>query len=104
MNMNMNKMLKQAQQLQKKMAQQQEELSKKTYEASSGGGMVSAVVNGKNELIALKIEEDVVDKDDVVMLQDLVIAAVNEASKRAQEDMQNAMGSMMGGMKIPGLF
>jgi len=102
--MNIQKMMKQAQELQKQLLKQQEELSKKTFEASSGGGMVSATVNGKNEVIALKIEKDVVNPDDVGMLQDLIIAAVNEAQGRAKEEMEKEMSGLMGGMKMPGMF
>jgi DNA-binding YbaB/EbfC family protein len=102
--MNIQKMMKQAQELQKQMLKQQEELSKKTFEASSGGGMVSATVNGKNEVVALKIEKDVVNPEDVGMLQDLIIAAVNEAQGRAREEMEKEMSGLMGGMKMPGMF
>jgi DNA-binding YbaB/EbfC family protein len=102
--MNIQKMMKQAQELQKQLLKQQEELSKKTFEASSGGGMVNATVNGKNEVIALKIEKDVVNPDDVGMLQDLIIAAVNEAQGRAKEEMEKEMSGLMGGMKMPGMF
>jgi len=102
--MNIQKMMKQAQELQKQLLKQQEELAKKTFEASSGGGMVSATVNGKNDLIALKIEKDVVNPDDIGMLQDLVVAAVNEAQARAREEMEKEMSGLMGGMKMPGMF
>jgi DNA-binding YbaB/EbfC family protein len=105
--MDMNKLLKQAQKMQKEMAKQQEILSQKTFEAASGGGMVTAVVNGKQELLTLKIEPDVVDKNDVTMLQDLVVAAVNGAMRKAQDEIQKEMASLMGGMggaNIPGLF
>lgn len=102
--MDMNKLLKQAQKMQREMANKQEALAQKIFEASSGGGMVTATVNGKNELLQLKIEPDVVDKNDIGMLQDLVIAAVNEAQKRAQEEIQKEMQGLMGGMQMPGLF
>ncbi len=102
--MDMNKLMKQAQKLQKEMAKQQEVLAERTYEASSGGGMVTAKVNGKQELLELKIEPDVVDKNDVPMLQDLVVAAVNQAMRKAQEEIQKEMSSLMGGMGIPGLM
>lgn len=102
--MDMNKLLKQAQRMQREMANKQEALGQKTFEAASGGGMVTALVNGKNELLQLKIEADVVDKNDIPMLQDLVIAAVNEAQKRAQEEIQKEMQGLMGGMQMPGLF
>src|SRR5919106_3518339 len=100
--MDMNKIMKQAQKMQREMAQKQEALGNMIFEASSGGGMVTAKVNGKNELLELKIEPDVVDKSDVAMLQDLVLAAVNEANRRAQEEVQKEMSSLMGGMSLPG--
>ncbi len=102
--MDMNKILKQAQKMQKEMARQQEELAAKEFSASSGGGMVTVKVNGKNEVLSLIIDPEVVNKEDVAMLQDLVMAAVNEAHRRAQQEMQNAMQGLMGGMKIPGLM
>ncbi len=102
--MDMNKLLKQAQKMQREVAKQQEALAQKIFEASSGGGMVTAKVNGKGELLELKIEPDVVDKNDVAMLQDLVIAAINEAHRRAQEEIQKEMQGLMGGMQMPGLF
>jgi len=103
--MDMNKLLKQAQKMQKQMAAQQEEFAKKEFEASSGGGMVSAKVNGKNELLALRIDPEVVDKNDVGMLQDLILAAVNEAHRRAQDEIQKSLQGMMGGLSgvVPGL-
>jgi len=102
--MDMNKLLKQAQKMQREMAKQQETLALKIFEASSGGGMVTAKVNGKNEILELKIEPDVVDKNDIGMLQDLIIAAINEAHHRAQEEIQKEMQGLMGGMQMPGLF
>lgn len=104
--MNIQQMMKQAQQLQKKLMQQQEEMAQKTFEASVGGGMVTATVNGKNELLSLKIEKDVVNPEDVGMLQDLIVAAINEANGRAKEEMEKVMGGLMGGMggKLPGMF
>lgn len=103
--MNMNQIMKQAQQLQKKLAQQQAELATKEFEATSGGGMVTARVNGKSELLSIKLDPEVVNKDDVEMLQDLVVAAVNEALRRVQEAQQGEMQGMMGGLglKIPGM-
>ncbi|MCK9229438.1 MAG: YbaB/EbfC family nucleoid-associated protein [Syntrophales bacterium] len=95
--------MKQAQQMQAKMLQLQEELGEKTVEASAGGGMVTAVVNGKYELVALAIERSVVDPEDVEMLQDLVVAAVNEGIRKAQEMTQEEMARITGGMNIPGL-
>ncbi|OPL16898.1 MAG: nucleoid-associated protein [delta proteobacterium MLS_D] len=96
--------MKQAQQMQAKMLEIQEELEKRTVEASSGGGMVTAVVNGKFELESLKIERDVVSPDDIEMLQDLVTAAVNEGIRKAQEMSREEMAKVTGGMNIPGLM
>ncbi|WP_303722758.1 YbaB/EbfC family nucleoid-associated protein [Malonomonas rubra] len=96
--------MKQAQQMQAKMARVQQELEKKEVEATAGGGMVTAKVNGKQELLSLQIEKDVVDPEDVEMLQDLVMAAVNEAIKQSQQMIQQEMGKVTGGMNIPGLF
>ena len=96
--------MKQAQQMQAKMARVQQELEKREVEATAGGGMVTAKVNGKQELLTLQIEKDVVDPEDVEMLQDLVMAAVNEAIKQSQKMIQEEMGKVTGGMSIPGLF
>lgn len=101
---NLNNMMKQAQKLQSKMLKLQEELAEKTVEASSGGGMVVAVASGKKELVSLKISPEVVDPDDVEMLQDLIIAAINEAMGRAEEMTAAEMGKLTGGMSIPGLM
>ncbi len=95
--------MKQAQQMQRRMAEMQEELENKQVEASAGGGMVTAVVNGKQQLLELKIEPTAVDPEDVEMLQDLVTAAVNEASKQSQQMAQDEMSKITGGMNIPGL-
>jgi hypothetical protein len=97
-------MMKQAQKLQEKMAKVQEELAAKTVEATSGGGMVTAVVNGKFELMSIRIEKDVVNPDDIDMLQDLIIAAVNEGVRKAQEMASAEMAKVTGGMKIPGMM
>ncbi len=102
--MDMNKLMKQAQKMKREMAQKQEALAQRIFEASSGGGMVTAKINGKQELLELKIEPDVVDKSDIAMLQDLIVAAVNEAHRRAAEEMQKEMSSLMGGMSLPGMF
>ncbi len=96
--------MKQAQQMQAKMARMQEELATREVEASAGGGMVTARVNGKQQLLELKIEKTVVDPEDVEMLEDLVIAAVNEGMKKSQEMVQEEMGKITGGMNIPGMF
>lgn len=101
---NFSTIIKQAQQMQKKMMQLQEELASKTVEAASGGGMVTAVVNGKHELVSLKIEKDVVNPDDIEMLQDLVVAAVNEAVRKAQEMATAEMSKLTGGITIPGMI
>ena len=101
---NFGKLMKQAQQMQSKMLKLQEELANKTVEATSGGGMVTAVVNGKNEVVSLSIERDVVDPDDIDMLQDLVMAAVNEGLRKVQEMTQEEMAKLTGGINIPGLM
>lgn len=97
-------MLKQAQQLQGKMMKMQEEMGDKTVEATVGGGMVSVVVNGKQQLIRLKIQPEAVDPDDVEMLEDLILAAVNKGLEDSQEMVKQAMSSLTGGMNIPGLM
>lgn len=96
--------MKQAQQMQQRIARVQQELEGREVEATSGGGMVTAVVTGKMQLVSLKIEKDVVDPEDVEMLQDLVAAAVNEALKQSQQMMQEEMGKVTGGMNLPGMF
>ncbi|GAB6035923.1 YbaB/EbfC family nucleoid-associated protein [Fundidesulfovibrio butyratiphilus] len=100
----MNDLLRQAQAMQKKMANLQEELSKKTVEASSGGGMVTVVASGGQDVVSIVIDKAAVDPSDVEMLQDLVLAAVNDALKKARELQQSEMSAITGGMKIPGLF
>ncbi len=97
------KMLKQAQQLQQRMADLQQELETETVQASSGGGVVQVVVNGKMEVESLTISPDAVDPADVDMLQDLVLAAVNEGLAKAQEMVSTKMGAITGGLNIPGL-
>jgi hypothetical protein len=106
MSKNIGNLMKQAQKMQEKMARIQEELATKTVEASSGGGMVTARVNGKQELVSLKIDKAVVDPSDVGMLEDLVVAAVNEAAKRSQEMASEEMAKVTAGLgiNIPGLF
>ncbi|MCK9276197.1 MAG: YbaB/EbfC family nucleoid-associated protein [Syntrophales bacterium] len=96
--------MKQAQQMQSRMLKLQEELANKTVEAASGGGMVTATVNGKYEVVALKIEKDVVDPEDIEMLQDLITAAVNEGMRKVQEMTQEEMAKLTGGINIPGLI
>ncbi len=100
---NFGNIMKQAKKMQERMAVLQQELETKTVEASSGGGMVSVVVNGKFEIISLKIEKDVVSAEDVEMLQDLVMAAVNEGVRKAQEMATAEMSKITGGLNIPGL-
>ena len=102
--MNQAAMMKQAQKMQQQMLQMQEEMERKTYSATAGGGMVTAEVNGKHELINLTIKEEAVDPDDVEMLQDMVIAAVNEAFRTADADAQNNMSKLTGGLNLGGLF
>ncbi|MCD4688463.1 MAG: YbaB/EbfC family nucleoid-associated protein [Desulfuromonadaceae bacterium] len=96
--------MKQAQQMQQKMARMQEELQSREVEASAGGGMVTATVNGAQQLVALRMEPSVIDPEDVEMLQDLVMAAVNEAVKKSQAMAQEEMSKITGGMNIPGLM
>jgi nucleoid-associated protein EbfC len=101
---NMMGMMKQAQKLQAKMVEMQAELGNRTVSAQAGGGMVEAVVNGRQELVSLRIDKEVVSPDDVEMLQDLIFAAVNEALNRSREMMAQEMSKLTGGMQIPGLF
>jgi DNA-binding YbaB/EbfC family protein len=101
---NMNNLIKQAQKLQKQMEDLKDELSKKTVEVTTGGGAVKAVANGDKHIIEIKIKPEVIDPDDVEMLEDLVLAAVNEALKKAEEMMSSEMGKLTGGMNIPGMF
>lgn len=100
----MGNIMKQAQKLQSKMAKLQEELAEKTVEATAGGGMIKAVANGKQQILSIHIEQEVVDPDDVEMLEDLVLAAVNDALSRAQEMVAEEMSKLTGGMNIPGLM
>ena len=100
----MGNIMKQAQMMQKRMAQLQEELEERRIEATAGGGMVTAVVSGKQQLISLTIDPQAVDPNDVEMLQDLVVAAVSEALKQSHKLAQEEMGKITGGMNIPGLM
>ena len=102
--MNQAAMIKQAQKMQQEMLRMQEEMENKTFTASAGGGMVTASVNGKHELVNLEIKPDAVDPDDVEMLQDMVIAAVNEAMRAADVDSANNMSRLTGGLNLGGLF
>ena len=97
-------MMKQAQQLQAKMLKLQEELAEKTVETSAGGGMVKAVANGRQQLVSIQIEKEVVDPDDVEMLQDLILAAANDALTKAQEMVAEEMNKLTGGLNIPGMM
>ena len=99
--MNPKQLMKQVQQMQEQMQQRMAELR---VEGSAGGGMVKATMDGAKNLLAVVIEKDAVDPNDVEMLQDLVVAAVNEAARKVDEEMQGQIGAMTGGMKIPGLF
>ena len=99
----MGNMMKQAQQLQSKMMKLQEELAEKTVESSSGGGMVKVTANGRQQILSIQVEKEVVDPDDVEMLQDLILAAVNDALAKAQEMVSSEMSKLTGGLNIPGL-
>ena len=102
--MNQAAMMKQAQKMQQDMIRMQEEMENKTYSASSGGGMVTATVNGKHQVVGMEIKPEAVDPDDVEMLQDMVIAAVNEAMRVADEDAQQNMSRITGGFNLGGMF
>ena len=99
----MGNMMKQAQKLQSKMLKMQEEMADKTVETTSGGGMVKVVANGRQQLVSIQIEKEVVDPDDVEMLQDLILAAINDALAKSQEMVSTEMGKLTGGINIPGL-
>ncbi|MGQ9608019.1 MAG: YbaB/EbfC family nucleoid-associated protein [bacterium] len=101
--MKMDNLMKQAQKMQKQMMEIQEELANRTVEASVGGGVVTVVANGQQDILSIRIDPEVVDPNDVEMLQDLILAAVNEAHRKAQELMTNEMNKLTGGFKIPGL-
>jgi DNA-binding YbaB/EbfC family protein len=98
--MNIQQMMKQAQQMQERL---QKQMAETKVEATAGGGMVTVVMNGAKQLLSLKIDPEAVSKDDVEMLQDLILAAVNDAQRKVDEALQQQMGGMMGGLKIPGL-
>ena len=102
--MNQAAMMKQAQKMQQEMLRMQEEMENKTYSATTGGGMVTASVNGKHEVVDLKINPEAVDPDDVEMLQDMIIAAVNEAMRTADAEAAQNMSRLTGGMNLGGLF
>jgi DNA-binding YbaB/EbfC family protein len=96
--------LKQAQEMHSKISQLQEEMANKTVEASAGGGMVNIVINGKQQVLSIRIDPEVVNREDVDMLQDLICAAVNEAIRKSQEMMTEEMKRITGGLSIPGLL
>lgn len=103
--MNINELMRQAKKMQAKIEKVREEAAEKTVEGTAGGGMVVVVVNGKNEVQSVKIEPDVVDPDDIDMLQDLIVAATNQAVQRAAEMMQQELSAVTGGMPMPpGMF
>ena len=99
--MNIQQMMKQAQQMQERLQRQMHEMR---IEATAGGGMVTVVINGAKEMQSLKIDPEVVSKDDVDMLQDLIVAAINDAQRKADEALTGQMGGLLGGMKMPGMF
>ncbi|MGI6552364.1 MAG: YbaB/EbfC family nucleoid-associated protein [Bacillota bacterium] len=101
---NMGKMMKQVQKMQSDLARVQEELAEKTVSATSGGGVVEVTINGKQEVQAVKIDPEAVDPEDVEMLEDLILAAVNEALRKSQEMAAEEMNKVTGNLKIPGLF
>ena len=101
---NMQQLARQAQKLQQQMAKKQEEIEAREFEATAGGGMVQALVSGKHELLKLTISPEAVDPEDVEMLQDMVIAAINEAMRKADADASANMGKLTGGLNLSGLF
>ena len=101
---NMQQLQRQAMKLQQQMTKMHEELEAREYEASAGGGMVNARVNGKNEVLSIEIKPEAVDPEDVEMLQDMVLAAVNEALRTASETSEREMSKLTGGISMPGLF
>ena len=102
--MNMNNLMKQAQQMQAKLAMLQNELNDREVEAAAGGGMVKVKVNGKQQLLSISINKECVDPNDVETLEELVFTAVNQAMKQSQDMVQEAMSKVTGGMNIPGMF
>ncbi|MCL2220445.1 MAG: YbaB/EbfC family nucleoid-associated protein [Chitinispirillia bacterium] len=100
---NMSKMLKQAQKMQQQVMKAQEELQRKEYEGVAGGGMVKVVVNGKNELVSIKINKEVVDPEDVEMLEDLIVAAHTSAMEQVKGDSESVFGSLQSGLGLPGM-
>lgn len=101
---NMNSMMKKVQKMQQEMARTQQEIEEKEFSSTAGGGVIEAVVNGKKEVVKIKIDEDVVDPEDTETLEDLVVAAINDALKKADEYSQKEMGKLTGNINIPGLM
>lgn len=101
---NMKDLMKQAQRMQQEMMKSQEELENKVFEASSGGGMVKVEMNGRYELLSIKLDPEAVDPNDVEMLEDLIVAAMQDVQSKVSEASSETMGKLTGGMKIPGLF
>ena len=101
---NMQNMLKQAQKMQEDMARTQAELEEREYEVAAGGGVINVKINGKKEVLSVKIAPEVVDPDDIETLEDLIVAAVNEAIKKAEADSATEMQKITGGMSLPGMF
>lgn len=101
---NMNKLMKQVQKMQQDMVKLQDGLKEKTVEATAGGGVVKAIASGKKQLVSIEISPEVVDPDDIEMLQDLIMAATNEALQKAEEMVTKEMGKLTGGLNIPGMF
>lgn len=102
--MNMNEIMKQAQEMQQKLSRVQNELADKSVTASVGGGMVSVTISGRNELLSIHIAKEVINPEDQTMLQDLIVSAVNEGIKKAQDMAQAEMRKLTGGINIPGIF
>lgn len=101
---NMQSMIKQAQKMQEEMAQKQAELEEREYDISAGGGVVNVKINGKREILSVKLAEEIVDPDDIETLEDLIVAAVNEAIKKIDSVSSEEMGKITGSMSIPGMF
>ena len=99
----MGDMMKQAQKLQARMLKMQEELAQRTVESAAGGGMIAVVADGKQRVVSIRIQKEVVNPDDVEMLQDLILAAVNDALRQSQEMVASEMGKLTGGLNLPGL-
>lgn len=101
---NMNNMMKQVQKMQRDMQEAQEKIEKEVFEATAGGGAIKVTVNGKKEVVSIELKPEIVDEDDIEMLQDLIIVAVNEALKTADDTINKTMSKYTGGLSMPGLF